>query len=160
MRLLSCPGSFCLHGISIREEQFSIADVIKTQTGRVCHDPFCALLSGFLFFLHLHYFTAIVKAAIWTDRVRKTAGPAVGAGDGVAGLQRVLRTAAVTAALRVFALRMWGHNFLLITRTHRAEARRFSGQRADYISRRQLRQVNSIFENMAHRLENRRRKRV
>ena len=98
---------------------------LKTQTGRECHDPFCALLSGFLFLLDLDHFTAIVKAAIRADGVRKTVGTAIGTGNQVAGYQRILRAAAVTAAFRVLALWMWGHVFLLITRTCRADARRY-----------------------------------
>jgi hypothetical protein len=83
--------------------------------GRESHDPFCRnsisrqLLGGFLFFLNLNNFATIVEAAFRADGVRKAHGTAVGTGNSVYRGQRILRAAAVTASLRVFALWMWGH---------------------------------------------------
>ena len=88
---------------------------LKTQTGRDGHDPFCALRSGFLFLLDLDDLSAIVETAIGANSMRQAHGTAVRAGDEVARQQGVLRAAAIAAALRMFALWMWGHVFLLIT---------------------------------------------
>ena len=67
------------------------------------------LLSLFLFFLHFDNFAAFVKSAVGTDRMRKAHRTAVRAGGEVAGLQGIERAAVIAAALRVFALWMWGH---------------------------------------------------
>jgi|SRR6185503_16318192 len=72
---------------------------------------FAASLLCFLFLIFLYFdnFAAFVKTAVGTNRVRKAHGPAVGAGCEVARNQRVVRAAVIAAALRVFALWMWGH---------------------------------------------------
>jgi hypothetical protein len=104
-------------------------NTIKTQTGRECHDPFCgrnenALFSGLLFFLDLNDFAAFVVTAIRANRVGQALGSAIGAGDCIYRGQCVLRTAAITASLGMFALWMWGHEyFLLYTYIRRACAR-------------------------------------
>jgi len=72
---------------------------------------FAASLLCFLFLIFLYFdnFAAFVKTAVGTNCVRKAHGPAVGAGCEVARNQRVVRAAVIAAALRVFALWMWGH---------------------------------------------------
>ena len=55
--------------------------------------------------------------------MRQTHGSAVGAGGEVAGFEGVVRAAHVAAALRVFALWMWGHSvFLLVFTQNKGEA--------------------------------------
>jgi tetrahydromethanopterin S-methyltransferase subunit D len=68
------------------------------------------LLSLLLFLLDLNDFASFVEAAVGTDSMRQTHGAAIGAGDQVAGLEGVMGAAVVAAALRVFALWMWGHS--------------------------------------------------
>ena len=94
----------------------------KTQTGRVRHDPrgldemTSSLRFLLLFFLYFDNFAALIKTAVGTDGVRKAHGTAVRAGGQVAGLQSIVCAAHVAAALRVFALWMWGHEtFSFIT---------------------------------------------
>jgi hypothetical protein len=82
--------------------------------------------------------------------VRKAAGAAIGARNQIAGYQGILRTAAVTAALRVFALWMWGHvDLLMKVLDSLVQYKNMPGKRPalfpesglNYISRRQERQV-------------------
>jgi hypothetical protein len=68
-----------------------------------------ALTSAFLFLLDFNDFTTFVESAVGTNGVWQTHGAAVGAGGQVMRLQGVVRAAHVAAALRVFALWMWGH---------------------------------------------------
>ena len=89
--------------------------VIKTQTGRVRHDPFARegaaspLRFLFLFFFDLDNFTAFVETAVGTHGVRQAHGTAVRAGGQVASFQRIMSTAHVAATLGMFAFWMWGH---------------------------------------------------
>jgi hypothetical protein len=66
-------------------------------------------LLGFLFFLDLNDFAAVIKATGGTHGVREAPGTAIGANDGIDCRHGVLRAAAVAAALGMFALGMWGH---------------------------------------------------
>jgi hypothetical protein len=68
-----------------------------------------ALLAGFLFFLDLNNFTAIVETAAGANGVRQAHRTAVGAGNDVSSHQSILGASAITAALGVLALGMWGH---------------------------------------------------
>jgi len=90
--------------------------------GRDSHDPFCEtmqtfLLSGLLFLLNLDNFTPVVETAFRADGVRQAHGTAIGTDNGVHRRQRILRTAAVTASLGMFALWMWGHEYFLLLHT-------------------------------------------
>jgi hypothetical protein len=67
------------------------------------------LLRLFLFLLHFDNFTAFVEAAVGTDGVRKAHGTAVGTSDKVASLESIMGATHIAAALRMFALWMWGH---------------------------------------------------
>ena len=88
--------------------------LFKTQTGRVRHDPFIAELAKtysafFLFFLHFNNFATLVESTVGTYGVREAHRAAVGTSRQVAGLQGVVRTAHIAAALGMLALWMWGH---------------------------------------------------
>ena len=76
---------------------------IKTQTGRVCHDP---LMGGLVlpllllfFLLDLNNFAAFVVSAVGADDVWKAHGAAVGADCEVAWFQRIMRAAIIAASL-------------------------------------------------------------
>jgi len=68
------------------------------------------LFRFFLFFFDFDHFTAFVETAIRADRVGQAHGAAIRTGSQVACLQRIVRAAVIPAALRVFALWMWGHS--------------------------------------------------
>src|SRR5688500_16893160 len=98
-----------------------------------------------LFFLYFDNFAAFIKTAVGTDRVRKAHGTAIRAGGQVAGLQSIVCAAHVAAALRVFALWMWGHSaysFILhvVGVDGRPPLRDLRLKRADYSGRRKERQ--------------------
>ena len=119
--------------------------------GRDSHDPFCRnsaslfLLGGFLFLLDLDNFAPVVEAAFRADGVRQAHGTAIGTGNGIHRCQRILRTAAVTASLGMFALGMWGHWYFLLLHTSnglRAPVCLITNfKRADYIGRMRKRQA-------------------
>ena len=52
--------------------------------------------------------------AIGANGVRQAHGTAIGAGNEIAGLQGIVGAAAIAAALGMFGLGMWCHDFLLI----------------------------------------------
>jgi len=66
-----------------------------------------------IFFLRNHFF-AIIKAAVGADGVREVFFATIGASYNRAGRQRIMRAAAVSAAFRMFAFRMWGHGVLFL----------------------------------------------
>jgi hypothetical protein len=65
-------------------------------------------LALFLFF-GLDYFAAFVVTAVGANGMRQPFFAAVAARDQVAGLQRIMCTAAITASLAVFPFWMWWH---------------------------------------------------
>ena len=67
------------------------------------------LLGLFLFLLHFDNFATFIKSTIGTDGVRQAHRAAIGAGGQVTRLQGIVGTAHIAAALRMFALWMWGH---------------------------------------------------
>ena len=67
------------------------------------------LLGLFLFLLHFDHFTTFVKSAIWTYGVGETHRATVGTGSQVTGLQGIVGTAHIAAALGMLALWVWGH---------------------------------------------------
>ena len=100
----------------------------------------------FLFFLYFDHFAAFVKTAVGTDRVWKAHGTAIRAGGEVTWLQSIVRAAHIAAALRVFALWMWGHEtFSFILHVIGADSRPplhgLRMKRADYSGRIEERQV-------------------
>ena len=60
-------------------------------------------------FLDLDHSASAVGAAMRADHVRRSGVFALGARDQVGAAQGVVGAAAVTAALRMFSFRMWGH---------------------------------------------------
>jgi len=69
----------------------------------------CDLLAGLLFFLDLDDFASLEVTAVGADGVRKALVATIGTGDEIIEYQGILRTAAITASLGMFALWMWGH---------------------------------------------------
>jgi hypothetical protein len=108
------------------------------------------LFGLFLFFLDFDNFATFVKPTIGTDGMGKAHRAAVRAGRQVTGLQSVVRAAHIAAALRVFALWMWGHStYSLMTvgmGGHTASSHVFllRMKRADYIGRIEVRQGMKI----------------
>ena len=106
-------------------------------------DEVSPLLSLFLFLLDFDNFLAFVEAAVGADRVREAHGTAVRAGGQVARLQGIVCAAHVAAALRVFALWMWGHSVFLLIYKGRSGAPPLHDlrlKRADYSGWREERQ--------------------
>jgi len=60
----------------------------------------------------VHYLAALVEAAVGANGVGQAHLAAVGAGDRVARRERVVRPAAVAAALGMLAFRKWRHAVL------------------------------------------------
>jgi len=77
-----------------------------------------------LLFLDLDHFTVSVKTTFRADGVRKAHAAAVFAGHEVLRLDGIMGAAAVAAALRVFAFRLWGHSVLLFYMQSPGKARR------------------------------------
>ncbi len=73
----------------------------------------CELIGFLLLFLDFKYLTALIMSAIRADRVRQAHLSAIGARNQITFLQRIMSAATVAAALGMFALGMWGHDFLL-----------------------------------------------
>src|SRR3990172_1782473 len=95
--------------------------VLKTQTGRVRHDPHWGegatpLFRLLLFLLYFDHFASFIKAAVGADGVRQAHGAAVRAGGQVAGLEGIVGAAHIAAALRVFTFWMWGHSTYSFTK--------------------------------------------
>ena len=75
-----------------------------------------SLLRLLLLFLDFDDFATFIKSTIRADGMGKAHGTAVRTGDQAAWLQSVVRAAHIAAALRVFALWMWGHStYSLVT---------------------------------------------
>ena len=67
------------------------------------------LLSLFLFLLDLDDFTTFIESTIGADGVRKAHRTAIRTSRQIISLQGIMGAAHIAAALRVFALWMWGH---------------------------------------------------
>ncbi len=98
----------------------------------------CGLLWVLLFFFDFKHFSALIMSAVRADRVRQAHRTAIGTRNQITRFQCVMGTATIATAFGMFALGMWGHDFLLyIQRTGKRPPKRFLTKLADYSCRRQ-----------------------
>ena len=77
-------------------------------------------------------------SAVWADGVRQAHRAAIGTCNQITRFQCVMGTATIATALGMFALGMWGHDFLLyISSSDLSRYYAFSTKLANYSCRRQ-----------------------